>query len=148
LLLPLVDAELDASFAPESHDQGVGDLIVSPFLLQWNDRKLFGKPFFQRLDLQMVFPTGKYNASRALNIGNNVVSVNPDYAFTIFPSRKLEVSARLHYLWNSENDSPYRRSSRKQHPAGSGVPRQCGSFLRGVETAAARNQRICPATIH
>jgi hypothetical protein len=107
LLLPLVDAELDASFAPESHDQGVGDIIVSPFLLQWNDRKLFGKPFFQRLDLQMVFPTGKYDASRALNIGNNVVSVNPDYAFTIYPGRKFEVSARLHYLWNSENDRPY-----------------------------------------
>jgi hypothetical protein len=116
LLLPLVDAELDASFAPESHDQGVGDLIVSPFLLQWNDRKLFGKPLFLRLDLQMVFPTGKYDASRALNIGNNVVSVNPDYSFTIFPSRKLEVSARLHYLWNSENDRPYCHRSLQNQP--------------------------------
>jgi hypothetical protein len=107
LLLPAVDADLHTSFAPESHEEGMGDLVLSPFLLQWNDGKLFGKPFFQRLDLQMVVPTGKYDSSRALNIGNNVVSVNPDYAFTIFPSRKLEISARLHYLWNSQNDEPY-----------------------------------------
>jgi hypothetical protein len=106
-LVPLVDANLDASFQPHNHQQGVGDLIISPFMLQWNDRKLFGKQFFQRFDLDLVVPTGKYNSDRALNIGNNVVSVNPYYAFTIFPTSKLELSARLHYLWNSENDSPY-----------------------------------------
>jgi hypothetical protein len=33
--------------------------------------------------------------------------VNPYYAFTIFPTSKFEFSARLHYLWNSQNDSPY-----------------------------------------
>lgn len=106
-LVPLVDANLDASFQPHDHEQGVGDLIISPFMLQWNDVKLFGKPFFQRFDLDLVVPTGKYNSDRALNIGNNIVSVNPYYAFTIFPTSKLELSARLHYLWNSENDSPY-----------------------------------------
>ena len=92
---------------PHNHEQGVGDLIISPFMLQWNDGKLFGTPFFQRFDLDLVVPTGKYNSDRALNIGNNVVSVNPYYAFTVFPNSKLELSARLHYLWNSQNDSPY-----------------------------------------
>jgi hypothetical protein len=106
-LVPLVDANLDASFQPHNHEQGVGDLIISPFMLQWNDSSLFGKQFFQRFDLDLVVPTGKYNSDRALNIGNNVVSVNPYYAFTVFPTSKLELSARLHYLWNSENDSPY-----------------------------------------
>jgi hypothetical protein len=106
-LVPLVDANLDASFQPHEHEQGAGDLIISPFMLQWNDRQLFGIQFFQRFDLDLVVPTGKYNSDRALNIGNNIVSVNPYYAFTIFPASKLELSARLHYLWNSENDSPY-----------------------------------------
>jgi hypothetical protein len=106
-LVPLVDANLDASFQPHNHEQGVGDLIISPFMLQWNDGKLFGTPFFQRFDLDLVVPTGKYNSDRALNIGNNIVSVNPYYAFTVFPNSKLELSARLHYLWNSQNDSPY-----------------------------------------
>ena len=107
VLVPLADVNLDASFQPHSHEQGVGDLSINPFMLQWNDYRLFGKPFFQRFDLQMVFPTGQYDSARALNIGNNIVSVNPYYAFTIFPTTKLEFSARLHYLWNSENDSPY-----------------------------------------
>lgn len=107
VLVPLVDVDLDTSFAPHSHAQGVGDMSINPFMLQWNDRQLFGKPFFQRFDLQMVFPTGQYDSDRALNIGNNIVSVNPYYAFTIFPIGKLEFSARLHYLWNSQNDSPY-----------------------------------------
>jgi hypothetical protein len=107
VLVPLVDVDLGISSQPDVHEQGVGDLIISPFMLQWNDGKLFGKPFYQRLDLDFVVPTGKYNSDRALNIGNNIVSVNPYYAFTIFPARKLEISARLHYLWNSQNDSPY-----------------------------------------
>jgi hypothetical protein len=106
-LVPLVDANLDTTFAPPGHEQGVGDLIIAPVMLQWNNLKLFGKPFFQRIDPDVVVPTGKYNPDRALNIGNNIVSVNPYYAFTIFPSEKLEFSARLHYLWNSQNDDPY-----------------------------------------
>jgi hypothetical protein len=107
ILVPLVDADLEASFQPHDHVQGVGDMIVGPFMLQWNDRKLFGRDFFQRFDLDLVVPTGKYNSDRTLNIGNNIVSLNSYYAFTLFPSSRLEFSARLHYLWNSENDSPY-----------------------------------------
>jgi hypothetical protein len=106
-LVPLVDAELDTSFQPHAHEYGVGDTIISPFMLQWNDLTLFGRHFFQRFDLDLVVPTGKYNSDRALNIGNNLVSVNHYYAFTIFPASKLEFSARLHYLWNSQNDDPY-----------------------------------------
>jgi hypothetical protein len=107
ILVPLVYVEMDASPQPYSREEGVGDLNINPFMLQWNGEKLFGKPFFQRIDLQMVVPTGEYDSNRALNIGNNVVSVNPYYAFTILFTRKLELSARLHYLWNSENDKPY-----------------------------------------
>jgi hypothetical protein len=106
-LVPLVDVDLEASFQPHVHEQGVGDMIINPLMLQWNDRDLFGKPFSQRFDFQMVFPTGKYNSDRALNIGNHVISLDPYYACTFFPSTKLELSARLHYLWNSENDNPY-----------------------------------------
>jgi hypothetical protein len=42
-----------------------------------------------------------------VNIGNNLVSINPYYAFTIRPTDKIEFSARLRYLWNSENDEPF-----------------------------------------
>jgi hypothetical protein len=64
-------------------------------------------PYFHRFDIALSLPTGQYDAKRALNAGNNIVSLNPYYAFTILPADKVEVSARLHYLWNSENDNPY-----------------------------------------
>lgn len=107
ILLPLADVDLDTSFGPKDREQGVGDLIVSPFILQWTDHKLFGMPYFHRFVFSITLPTGKYDRNRPVNIGSNVVSINPYYAFTIMPTDKLELSARLHYLWNSENDDPF-----------------------------------------
>jgi hypothetical protein len=83
-----------------------GDLIVSPFVIQWVDQKLFGKPYFHRFNLSLIFPTGQYSRNSTVNIANNVVSVDPYYAFTLFVTPKLETSFRLHYLWNSKNNDP------------------------------------------
>lgn len=107
VLLPLVDVDMNTSFGPNDREQGVGDLIVSPFILQWTDHKLFGVPYFHRFVASVTLPTGKYDRNRPVNIGSNMVSINPYYAFTIIPTDKLEVSARLHYLWNSENNDPF-----------------------------------------
>ncbi len=107
ILLPLADVDLDTSFGPKDRERGVGDLIFSPFILQWTDHKLFGMPYFHRFVFSVTLPTGKYDRNRPVNIGSNMVSINPYYAFTIMPTDKLELSARLHYLWNSENDDPF-----------------------------------------
>lgn len=107
VFLPLADVDADTSFGPKERNQGAGDLIVSPVILQWTDQKLFGMPYFQRVVLAVTLPTGKYDRNRPVNIGNNMVSINPYYAFTIMPTDKIELSARLHYLWNSENDEPF-----------------------------------------
>lgn len=107
VLLPLADVDMNTSFAPKDREQGVGDLIVSPFILQWTDHKLFGVPYFHRFVLSVTLPTGEYDRNRPVNIGSNMVSINPYYAFTIMPTDKIELSARLHYLWNSENDDPF-----------------------------------------
>jgi len=106
-LVPVAGADLEIESQPRARAGGVGDITVSPFILQWHDQKLFGKPYFGRFDLPVVVPTGQYDSSRPLNIGNHVVSLNPYYAFTILPTDKWEFSARLHYLWNSPNDNPY-----------------------------------------
>lgn len=107
ILLPLADVDLDTSFGPKGSEQGVGDLIISPLILQWTDHKLFGMPYFHRFVFDITLPTGAYDRNRPVNIGNNMVSINPYYAFTIMPTDRLELSARLHYLWNSENDDPF-----------------------------------------
>lgn len=107
LLLPLADVDLDTTFGPNDRERGLGDLIVSPLILQWTEHKLFGVPYFHRFVLNVTLPTGSYDRNRPVNAGSNVISVNPYYAFTIMPAPKVEVSARLHYLWSSENDEPF-----------------------------------------
>lgn len=55
----------------------------------------------------VIVPAGKYSDTRPVNIGSNVVSFNPYYCFILMPSDKLEISARLPYLWNSQNNGPF-----------------------------------------
>src|SRR6202030_694883 len=50
VLLPVVGANLDIDSQPQARARGVGDITISPFILQWNDQKLFGKTLFGPLD--------------------------------------------------------------------------------------------------
>jgi len=106
-LVSVANVHPDTTFGPNSRTSGVGDFIFAPLGLQWTKTKLAGAPFFQRVMFDVVVPTGKYSSLRSVNTGSNVVSFNPYYAFTFVTSGKLEISARLHYLWNSENDQPF-----------------------------------------
>lgn len=106
-LVAVANVHPSTSFGPNFRTSGIGDLIFAPFGLQWTKTKLAGAPFFQRVMFDIVIPTGKYGDMRPVNIGSHVVSFNPYYAFTFVPSNKLEISARLHYLWNSVNDKPF-----------------------------------------
>jgi len=106
-LVSVANVHPDTSFGPNFKTGGIGDLIFAPLGLQWTKTRLARKPFFQRVMFDVVVPTGKYSNMRSVNIGSNVVSFNPYYAFTFVASDKLEISARLHYLWNSKNDEPF-----------------------------------------
>ena len=75
--------------------------------IQWSESTLFGMPYFHRVNLDFILPTGEYRRNSSVNVGSNVYSFNPYYAFTLVPSERWEVSARLHYLWNSENPHPF-----------------------------------------
>ncbi len=86
---------------------GIGDIITGP-VLQWSGKSLFGKPYFHRVELDVIIPTGKYSDEYLINPGSNIVTFNPYYAFTLFPTPKTDFSMRIHYAWNSTNNSPYR----------------------------------------
>jgi hypothetical protein len=85
---------------------GWGAFTVSPFILQWGERKIGNVPVDQRVVFDFDLPVGAYTRSSAVNIGANAFTVHPYYAITAFPIKRIETSWRVHYLWNSTNDSP------------------------------------------
>jgi hypothetical protein len=86
--------------------QGMGASAFAPIILQWPKHTLFGMPIYQRVDFDVYTPTGHYSAERPVNIGTNAWSLNPYYAMTLYPAKRLETSWRVHYLWNSTNHAP------------------------------------------
>ncbi|WP_260736422.1 SphA family protein [Tunturiibacter lichenicola] len=85
---------------------GWGALTVSPLILQWGERKIGNVPIDQRVVFDFDLPVGAYTRSSVVNISANAFTVHPYYAITAFPIRRVETSWRVHYLWNSTNDSP------------------------------------------
>ncbi len=83
-----------------------GDLVVGPFL-QWFDTKLLGRPFLQRIELDLTMPIGQYDNKYLINPGSNLWTIEPYYAFTWFLSPQFSTSWRIHYAYNTKNDDPF-----------------------------------------
>ena len=125
---------LDLKVENENFVQGetdFGDLFIGVFL-QWPEMKLFNKiPFWQRAELLVKFPTGHYDSDNYVNAGGNVFALNPYYAFTAFVTRKIEVSMRLFYLWNSKNNDPAEIPSPEWDPRSGTPPKFADSTQQG-----------------
>ena len=85
--------------------RGFGDLIFGPGI-QWTPKQIGKGIFSNRFDFTVSVQTGTNSDRRAVNTGDHFVFVDPYYAGT-YQRKKVEVSARLHYLWNSANDHPF-----------------------------------------
>ncbi len=108
VILPLVSIDVDQGAIPvlSSSHQGLGDLLIGPYL-QWDPIMGANGPIFmQRIEIQNLIPTGKYEDDRVLNPGSNFYSLNPYWAATVFLSPHWTASWRVHYLWNAENEDP------------------------------------------
>jgi hypothetical protein len=104
IVVPVV--HVDVTTSSHASATGFGDAVFSALVFQLPNTKLFGRPLFQRFDLDIVVPSGEYSPNAPVNLGNNVWSVNPYYVFTIFITDRIETSWRFMYLWNSANNAP------------------------------------------
>jgi hypothetical protein len=107
LLFPMADVQIKRAQGVDATERGFADPIVGPIALQWAPRKIGSGVFVGRAEFALTIPVGKYSDQRPVNIGNHFVLINPLYAVTYEWKRKFEVSARLHYLWNSVNTDPF-----------------------------------------
>ncbi|MEJ2657438.1 MAG: transporter [Desulfobacterales bacterium] len=111
VIIPYAAIDFDTTMgaaAPLDNGSGLGDILVGPFL-QWGPiMGPNGPRFMHRIELQMIFPTGEYDANKELNPGSNFFSLDPYWAGTLFITPKWTVSARIHYLWNAKNNDPNR----------------------------------------
>ena len=85
---------------------GFGDVTVGPVILQWPKNSLFGMPIYQRYLLDIDAPVGRYSRDASVNIGSKAWDIHPYYAVTLFPVKTLEMSLRIHHLWNDTNAEP------------------------------------------
>ncbi len=87
---------------------GIGDLLIGP-LIQFDPIMGANGPLFvQRIEFQILAPTGLYDDTAAVQPGANFWSFDPYYAGTVFITPEWTASARIHYLWNGKNDDPNR----------------------------------------
>ncbi len=85
---------------------GVGDLLIGP-LIQFDPIMGANGPLFvQRIEFQILAPTGDYDRTAAVQPGANFWSFDPYWSGTYFITPDWTASARIHYLWNGVNDDP------------------------------------------
>jgi len=107
VIVPLVSIEAEPEPFLSFSGAGLGVVLIGPFL-QWDP--IMGEKgpiFMHRVELQTIWPTGKYDEDRTLNPGSNFFTFDPYWAATYFFTPRWTASWRVHYLWNTENhDAP------------------------------------------
>lgn len=121
VIVPFVSLSVDPGHPVTANGAGFGDLLVGPYI-QWDPIMRNGAPFLlQRIEFQMLLPTGHYSDKEAINPGSNFFSIDPYWAATVFLQPQWTLSWRLHYLWNDKNDDPFVGTGANDTQAGQAV---------------------------
>ncbi|MFG1478797.1 transporter [Xanthobacter sp. V4C-4] len=104
-------ASVNASFGGMSgRSSGIGDIIIDPFILGWH----FGD-WNVVTGFDITLPTGKYDPNSIANPGRNYMTFTPVFAFTYLNKDGWEVSAKVMYDFNTENQDTNYQSGQELH---------------------------------
>jgi hypothetical protein len=107
LVIPwVVSADADNGLGSLKAKTGVGNFTIGPFIQFDPIMGANGPLFVQRIEFQILAPTGVYDRTAAVQPGSNFWSFDPYWAGTLYLTPEWTVNARLHYLWNGKNDDP------------------------------------------
>jgi hypothetical protein len=110
IFLPLVHQGVEVPGGVSSNWNGVGDIIVDPFILSWH-----WKNFHVTSGLDIYIPTGNYDSTRIANTGRNYWTFEPVVAGTFITDSGFQVSAKLMYDFNTLNTDTDYRSGQEFH---------------------------------
>ncbi|WP_431241435.1 SphA family protein [Flavobacterium sp. P21] len=102
VLIPVVKitATSQNGDAPAFNPSMLGD-VVQGTAIQWSDKKLFGKQFSHRIELDVSFPIGSYSKNYAINPSAHLYTIGFYHAFTLTINEKLSVSTRNQFNYNT-----------------------------------------------
>jgi len=110
LFIPLVKMDVHNSPGGKDSREGLGDIIIDPFILSWH-----GKNWHVATGLDIYCPSGEYDKNRVANIGRNYWTFEPIVAGTYISESGYEVSAKFMYDFNTRNDDSGYRSGQEFH---------------------------------
>lgn len=95
-----ISASGGGSNTPAANPKAWGDVITGT-AVQWSDRKLLGKPFSHRTELDISWPVGAYSSQYAINPSAHLYSVGMYHAFTLMLNKQFSLSARNQFNYNT-----------------------------------------------
>jgi hypothetical protein len=104
VIVPVVLGSVSIPGNSDSDAGGLGDFIFSP-VFQWNNHKIFGLLYYHRFQVHVTAPTADFDSRFSFHPGDNVWSVAPYYAQTLWllPYVNLEISLRHQWRYCTTN---------------------------------------------
>jgi len=113
VLVPFVEEDMKTNTAVGSMSEdrfSIADIRYSPAFMSYHSKDQL---FHASLALNFDLPTGSYDPTHLVNIGRNVWSISPGFAFTWFMpfNPKFSVSSFIQYAFNTPNNDVILSSS-------------------------------------
>lgn len=111
IFVPLLNVEVKVP-GNRSTKSGLGDIIVSPFLVTWHH----SKNLHSVVSLVDVYaPTGSYDKNRLANTSRNYWTFEPVFAVSYLSDQGWEGSGKFMYDFNTPNHDTNYRSGQEFH---------------------------------